>query len=138
MNRQNRISSIWQVGNFLLIQSIFFAGFTRIADSTKVFELHWALPVVGIILCIFFGARCVIKGGPLATVFFALVFAIIWFLCLSVNHVAVGEMFMKNLRYSVPASVLALGFLLLVKRPLGISLLTAGTLGLILASCRQL
>jgi len=78
-NKRKWESSWWETGIFVMVQSFLFAGFTRIIDSPQATGLQHALPIVGIALCLLFGVRCLLRGKSLWGLFFALVFAAIWF-----------------------------------------------------------
>ena len=69
-SKRGRTAFLWDTGAFLLVQSMLFAGFTRIVE-TQAIELLWALPITGMTFCIYWAARCLlIRRTPLPTLFF--------------------------------------------------------------------
>ena len=99
-SKRERTAFLWDTGAFLFVQSMLFAGFTGIVE-TQAIELLWALPITGMTLCIYWAARSLKRRAPLLTLFFTLVFSIIWFLCLPIDHVTVFNLVFNLVRESI-------------------------------------
>ena len=131
-----------RVGNFLLVQSVLFAGITRIfgQSSSESLELKWVISLIGIA-----GAVLLIPytrnplnnlgregvGEWIAVLSLSILFAVIWFFCLPMNQQMVinimGDLIAKYVHYVIPVAILIIAIpILRVSKATGIALIILG------------